>query len=122
MIALFTTRRNRIFHRLLLIAFLAWIAVWLGGCTSYRDPRAEVSVTSNRPDAAVYLVPIKEPLPKPLATNTLKPYYVGKTSDRGGVWVHHGYYWIVLEKGGKFSNPVEFEVRLDYLNKVHVDF
>lgn len=105
-----------------LLGLLIWALAWAAGCTYYRDPRAEVSVTSNRPDAAVYLVPTQEQLPNPLATEALKPYYAGKTSDRGGVWVHHGNYWIILEKEGKFSDPVQFEVRLDYLNKVHVDF
>ncbi|UCH84599.1 MAG: hypothetical protein JSW50_02580 [Candidatus Latescibacterota bacterium] len=122
MITPFTRLKKSILPLSTLVVALICSVLWTLGCTSYRDPRAEVSVTSNRPDAAVYLVPIKEPLPKPLTTGAMKPYYAGKTSDRGGVWVHHGYYWIVLEKGGKWSNPVEFEVRLDYLNKVHVDF
>jgi hypothetical protein len=115
-------QKNRIFRLIFSFALLVCATVWLGGCTSYRDPRAEVSVSSNRPDAAVYLVPVKEQLPKPLTTAALKPYYAGKTSDSGGVWVHHGFYWIALEKDGQWSNPVEFEVRLDYLNKIHVDF
>ena len=122
MISPISNQRNRILGRILLLALLSGTAAWICGCTSYRDPRAEVSVSSNRPDAAVYLVPVKEQLPKPLTTGALKPFYAGKTSDRGGVWIHHGYYWIVLEKDGKWSNPVEFEVRLDYLNKIHVDF
>jgi hypothetical protein len=116
------SRQNRISRRLFLFTLLACSIAWFGGCTSYRDPRAEVSVSSNRPDAAVYLVPVEKQLPKPLTTGALKPFYAGKTSDRGGVWVNHGSYWIVLEKDGKWSDPVEFEVRLDYLNKIHVDF
>jgi hypothetical protein len=115
-------QRNPFLHRFFVCAALFCVVAWLAGCTSYRDPRAEVSVSSNRPGAAVYLVPIKEQLPTPLTTGALKPFYAGKTSDRGGVWVHHGYYWIVLEKDGKWSDPVEFEVKLDYLNKIHVDF
>lgn len=122
MISPTNAKRNTILYRFPLFLLLVCVAAWLASCTSYRDPRAEVSVSSNRPDAAVYLVPTSEQLPKPLTTGTLKPFYAGKTSDRGGVWIHHGYYWIVLEKDGKWSNPVEFEVRLDYLNKIHVDF
>ena len=116
-------RRRTLFSSgVIVFTLLVGAVVWTTGCTYYRDPRAEVVVTSNRGDAAIYLVPVKDELPKPLTSPALKTYYAGKTSDRGGVWVHHGYYWVILEKDGAWSDPVEFEVRLDYLNKVHVEF
>jgi hypothetical protein len=105
----------------LLFVLICVIAISVG-CTSYRDPRAEVIITSNRDDATIYLVPIDKTLTQPLSHSALKEYNMGSTSSRRGVWVHHGYYWLVLEKNGAWSDPVEFEVRIDYLNKVHVDF
>ncbi|UCG53273.1 MAG: hypothetical protein JSW58_06895 [Candidatus Latescibacterota bacterium] len=110
------------FRGVVLLILLSGAVAWMGGCTYYRDPRAEVVVTSNRDDATIYLVPYEEELPKPLNSQALKPHYLGTTSSRGGVWVHHGYYWIILEKDGTWSDPVEFEVRLDYLNKIYVEF
>jgi hypothetical protein len=109
-------------RRAVLIFAVMWTAVWLAGCTSYRDPRAEVIITSSRDDATVYLVPIDKELKKPLMHSVLKEYNMGSTSSRRSLWVQHGYYWLVLEKNGAWSEPVEFEIRLDHLNKVHVDF
>ena len=92
------------------------------GCTHYRDPRAEVIVTSNKDDATIYLVPMDTELVKPLTHKALEQYNIGSTSSQRGIWVHHGPYWLVLEDRGTLSEPIEFEVRLDYLNKVHVEF
>jgi hypothetical protein len=92
------------------------------GCTHYGDPRAELIVTSNRNDATIYLVPIDKELVKPFTRDALKQYNIGSTSSQRGIWVNHGYYWLVLGDKGAWSGPVEFEVRLNNLNKVHVDF
>jgi hypothetical protein len=92
------------------------------GCTSYRDPRAEVIVTSNHDDATIYLVPADRTLEQPFTHDALKEYNIGSTSSNRGIWVRHGMYWVILEDSGTWSGPVEFEVRLDYLNKIHVDF
>ena len=108
--------------RILLLAMFGLAALSIAACTHYRDPRAEVIVTSNREDAAVYLVPIDVRIPEPPTRSSMKEFSVGSTSSRRGIWVYHGRYWLVLEKDGTWSQPVEFEVRLDYLNKVHVEF
>lgn len=104
------------------IVLLLTSALAMTGCTHYGDPRAELIVTSNRDNATIYLVPIDKELVKPLTHEALKQYNIGSTSSRRGIWVRHGYYWLVLEDRGAWSGPVEFEVRLDNLNKVHVDF
>ena len=109
-------------RRAILLLAMACIMIGLIGCTSYRDPRAEVIITSSRDDATIYLVPIDKKLPQPPTHSALKEFNMGRTSDRRGVWVNQGYYWLVLEKNGAWSDPVEFEVRLNYLNKAHVDF
>jgi len=106
----------------ILFAVLVCTAVWFTGCTSYRDPRAEVIVTSSRDDATIYLAPIDKKLPSPLTKSALGEFKMGSTSSNRSLWIHHGYYWLVLEKNGAWSNPVEFEIRLNNLNKVHVDF
>ena len=92
------------------------------GCTHYRDPRAELVVTSNKDDATIYLVPNDKELVKPFTREALKQYYIGSTSSQRGIWVDPGYYWLVLEDRGTWSGPIELEVRLDNLNKVHVEF
>lgn len=107
----------------LLLAFVAIpIAHAINGCSHYRDPRAEVIVTANRDNATIYLVPADKELVQPFTHNALKEYNIGSTSSQRGIWVHHGQYWLVLEDKGAWSGAIEFEVRLDYLNKVHVDF
>ena len=106
---------------LLLLMILS--AIWTTlGCTSYRDPRAEVIDTSNHDDATIYLVPADKELAEPFTHKALKEYNIGSTSSRRGIWIHHGMYWVILEDKGTWSGAVEFEVRLDYLNKIHVDF
>jgi hypothetical protein len=93
-------------------------------CARYRDrdPTAEVVITSNRSDATVYLVPVDKQLATPPTEAALNSYAMGVASPGKSLWVHHGRYWIVLEKNGAWSKPAEFEVRLDYVNKVHVEF
>jgi hypothetical protein len=116
------THRSTVCTRLILVAvFFASVSA-MAGCTNYRDPRAEVIVTSNHDDATIYLIPIDKEVAQPFTHNTLKEYNIGSTSSRRGIWVHHGMYWVVLEDRGTWSGAVEFEVRLDYLNKIHVDF
>ena len=92
------------------------------GCTYYRDPNAEVVITSNRDEAMVYLVPFDKQVPAPPTAQALKEYAMGAASPGKSIWVQHGRYWILLEKNGVWSKAVEFEVRLDYLNKIHVEF
>ena len=106
----------------LLVVVLLPFAHAITGCSYYRDPRAEVIVTSNKDDATIYLVPMDKELVKPLTHKALEQYNIGSTSSQRGIWVHHGPYWLVLEDRGTLSEPIEFEVRLDYLNKVHVEF
>lgn len=105
-----------------LLAVVVLGALGAASCTVYRDPRAEVIVTSNRGEAVVYLVPLEASVPKPPTRAAMEEYAVGSTSSKRGIWVDYGRYWLVLEKDGTWSQPVEFEVRYDYLNKVHVDF
>lgn len=109
-------------RRFLLLAALVLGAIGVANCTYYRDPRAEVIVTSNRADAVIYLVPLELTVPKPPTRSTMEKYSVGSISSNRGIWVDYGRYWLVLEKDGTWSQPVEFEVRYDYLNKVHVEF
>jgi hypothetical protein len=109
-------------RKLLLLTALTLGALAVSDCTYYRDPRAEVIVTSNRAEAVVYLVPVEVTVPKPPTRPAMEKYAVGSTSSKRGIWVDYGLYWLVLEKDGTWSQPVEFEVRYDYLNKVHVDF
>lgn len=104
------------------LAAAAVIVSLAAGCTYYADPSAEVVVTSNRDDATVYLVPMDAKIPSPPTEAVLKTYAIGVSSARRSYWINHGQYWLVLEKDGAWSKPVEFEVRLHYLNKVHVDF
>ena len=105
------------------LAIMFGLAVtMMAGCTYYRDPSAEVIITSNRDEAMVYLVPMDKQVPKPPTAQALKEYAMGVASPGKSIWVHHGRYWILLEKNGVWSNAVEFEVRLDYLNKIHVEF
>ena len=94
----------------------------IAGCTYYRDPNAEVIITSNRDEAMVYLVPMDQQVPTAPTAQALKEYAMGVASPGKSIWVHHGRYWILLEKNGVWSNAVEFDVRLDYLNKIHVEF
>ena len=94
----------------------------IAGCTYYRDPNAEVIITSNRDEAMVYLVPMDKQVPTPPTAQALKEYAMGAASPGKSIWVHHGRYRILLEKNGVWSNAVEFDVRLDYLNKIHVEF
>ena len=118
-----TTHRTTLYLlSFLLVVVLLPFAHAITGCSYYRDPRAEVIVTSNKDDATIYLVPMDKELVKPLTHKALKQYNIGSTSSQRGTWVHHGPYWLVLEDRGTWSEPIEFEVRLDYLNKVHVDF
>jgi hypothetical protein len=106
----------------IIIAAILFAFQAMTGCTNYRDPRAEVIVTSNHDDATIYLIPADKELVQPFTHKALKEYNIGSTSSRRGIWVHHGMYWVVLEDRGSWSGAVEFEVRLDYLNKIHVDF
>jgi hypothetical protein len=105
-----------------LIAAAVLAAGMIAGCTYYRDPSAEVIITSNRDEAMVYLVPMDKRIPAPPTAAALKEYAMGTAAPGRSIWVHHGRYWILLEKDGAWSNAVEFEVRLDYLNKIHVEF
>jgi hypothetical protein len=118
------TQKNgrTLFQRAILTAAIALAASTLAGCTYYRDPSAEVIITSNRDEAMAYLVPVDREIPKNPTEAALKEYAMGVASPGRSIWVHHGRYWILLEKNGVWSDPVEFDVRLDYLNKVHVEF
>ncbi len=116
------TRRSTATLPFVFVVAALIVAQAMTGCTHYGDPRAELIVTSNRDDATIYLVPIDKELVKPLTSKALKQYNIGSTSSPRGIWVNHGYYWLVLEDKGTWSGPIEFEVRLDNLNKVHVDF
>jgi hypothetical protein len=107
---------------ILLLAALTFTALSAADCTYYSDPRAQVIVTSNRDRAGIYLVPTDVQLPKAPTRAKMEEFAVGTTSSTRGIWIHHGRYWLVLESDGTWSQPVEFEVRLDYLNKVHVEF
>ena len=109
-------------RRAVLVVSIVLAASMTAGCTYYRDPNAEVVITSNRDEAMVYLVPMDREIPKPPTEKALKEYAMGTASPGRSIWVHHGRYWILLEKNGVWSNPVEFDVRLDYLNKIHVEF
>jgi len=109
-------------YRILLLAGLAFQALTMAGCTYYADPRAEVIVTSNRDNAAIYLVPADMQVPNPPNRAKMEEFAIGTVSPSRGIWVHHGRYWLVLESKGTWSQPVEFDIRLDYLNKVHVEF
>jgi hypothetical protein len=104
------------------LAAAAVIVSLSAGCTYYADPTAEVVVTSNRDDATVYMVPMDVKIPSPPTEAALKSYAIGVSSGRRSYWLDHGQYWLVLQKDEAWSKPVEFEVRLHYLNKVHVDF
>ena len=108
--------------RVVITAAIALAASTLADCTYYRDPSAEVIITSNREEAMAYLVPADREIPKNPTEASLKEYAMGVASPGRSIWVHHGRYWILLEKNGVWSDPVEFDVRLDYLNKVHVEF
>jgi hypothetical protein len=110
------------FEPAILVLAAALVFSSLAGCTYYRDPSAEVIITSNRDGAMVYLVPAGTEIPKPPTVTALKEFAMGQASSGKSIWVHHGRYRILLEKDGVWSNPVEFDVRLDSLNKVDVEF
>lgn len=109
-------------RRTALVAAIGLAAAMIAACTYYRDPNAEVIITSNRDEAIVYLVPMDRQIPTPPTEKALKEYAMGVASPGRSIWIHHGRYWILLEKNGVWSNAVEFDVRLDYLNKIHVEF
>jgi hypothetical protein len=117
-----STARHAGIRKVFLFTILTMIALSIAACTHYRDPRAEVIITTNRGGAEIYLVPLDVQVPKPPTRAALQEYAMGSTSATRGIWVDHGRYWLLLEKDGTWSQPVEFEVRLDYLNKAHVEF
>lgn len=102
---------------------MALLLVTVVGCSyKYREPAAELIVTSNRGDAFVFLVPREQPVPTTLSHEALKAYRVGRAHPRRGIVVSTGTYWLLLEKDGVWSNPVEVDILYGHVNDIHVDF